>query len=373
MFRLYDGTNVKSIFIVFLVIFCVSCSMVPSSGPSLKNMSNTAGALSSADYAVVKLRLSSINQLNGNKKKIENTFEDTRPSQVLNVGSKIVITVWESSELGILATTGLQGIPQELEVDQRGVIFFPFAGEINVTGLTLFELSEKLKTILEGRAVEPQIQVQFNDDSNLKVTVMGQVNEPGSFSIPSRGYKILEVIAIAGGTKQPSYESEVIHLRKGHVSKLRMEDIILKSENNINISPMDFIHVFHRPKSFSALGAVEEQSKQLFSKENLSLMEALAQSGGLKDELADAGAVFLFRFESLEKLNLLNIPIPEVRYPDGLPTIYTLDFNEPNAFFLASSFSMRDRDVLFVSNASGAEFKKFAEIVLAPFVTMKKL
>lgn len=369
--------NVKHYFLLILVFLCSACSLIPSSAPRFKELTPTSNqTITVDDFAVIKLDLSLINHLSpdretklfDNKKNIAQKM-----NQTLQIGSKIVITVWEPSELGVFASTGLQGSPQKLEVNSDGEIFFPFVGKIPVLHLTLFELSENLEGLLKGKAIEPQIQIQFNDENNVKLTVMGEVNTPGTYSIPSSGYKLLEAIAVAGGAKSPSHESEVVLLRGNEIIKMRMEDILSFPSNNINIIAKDIIHLYYRPKSFSALGAVEDQSKQLFTKENLNLTEALAQAGGLKDELADAGAVFLFRFEPEDKLRGFGVTIPESKYPKGFPTIYTLDFNDPKALFLASSFPMENSDILFVSTATGAEFKKFAEIVLAPFITIKKL
>ena len=46
---------------------------------------------------------------------------------------------------------------------------------------------------------------------------------------------------------------------------------------------------------------------------------------------------------------------------DGMPRV-----NHPQAFFLAGSFLMQDKDILYVANAPGAEFRKFVTTILSP-------
>lgn len=98
----------------------------------------------------------------------------------------------------------------------------------------------------------------------------------------------------------------------------------------------------------------------------MSLAEALAQSGGLNDRLADAGGVFLFRFESPLRLHNAQIKKPKKLYGNLAATIYRLDFKQPQAFFHASSFLLQDKDIIYVANAPAAEFNKFMSTVVLP-------
>ena len=46
-----------------------------------------------------------------------------------------------------------------------------------------------------------------------------------------------------------------------------------------------------------------------------------------------------------------------------IPVVYRLTMRDPKTYFLARSFKMRDKDVLYVANASGAELQKFLTLV----------
>ena len=50
--------------------------------------------------------------------------------------------------------------------------------------------------------------------------------------------------------------------------------------------------------------------------------------------------------------------------PDGMiPVIYRIDMKNPTTFFAAQSFPVRNKDVIYVSNAPLADFQKFVSVV----------
>jgi polysaccharide export outer membrane protein len=71
--------------------------------------------------------------------------------------------------------------------------------------------------------------------------------------------------------------------------------------------------------------------------------------------------------------------IPATQFTDSLgrvPTIYRLDMSDPGAFLVAQGFMVKNKDVIYVANASSTEFGKFLNImvqVLYPIVNGKLL
>lgn len=82
-------------------------------------------------------------------------------------------------------------------VDSDGDIDFPILGKIHVAGMTRKELTEYLKQRLmdEDYIKDPIVTVQF---LNFKISVMGEVNRPGSFDISSDRITLLEALSKAG-------------------------------------------------------------------------------------------------------------------------------------------------------------------------------
>lgn len=82
-------------------------------------------------------------------------------------------------------------------VDSDGNIDFPILGKIHVAGMTRKELTTYLKQRLmdEDYIKDPIVTVQF---LNFKISVMGEVNRPGSFDISSDRITLLEALSKAG-------------------------------------------------------------------------------------------------------------------------------------------------------------------------------
>lgn len=82
-------------------------------------------------------------------------------------------------------------------VDTEGNIDFPILGKVHVAGLTRSEIAAKIKGELEGQNLvkDPVVTVEF---LNLTVSVLGEVQRPGRFSIDKDRVTILDAISMAG-------------------------------------------------------------------------------------------------------------------------------------------------------------------------------
>lgn len=96
-------------------------------------------------------------------------------------------------------TGGVSGSQRVLGylVDKNGDIDFPILGKIHTSGLTRMQLTELIKEKLTGEDLlkDPIVTVQF---LNFKVSVMGEVSRPGSFTISGDRITLLEALSMAG-------------------------------------------------------------------------------------------------------------------------------------------------------------------------------
>jgi len=105
-------------------------------------------------------------------------------------------------------------------------------------------------------------------------------------------------------------------------------------------------------------GAVGAQQQIPFGTWRLSLAEAISRAGGLVDVQADPAAVFLYRGEAREVAEAMGIDVRPYEGPI-VPVIYTINLRDPAGYFLASSFEMRNKDILYASNSFSVESTKF--------------
>ena len=81
-------------------------------------------------------------------------------------------------------------------VDNDGCIDFPVLGRLKVAGMTRWELAEMVKNKLvnDGYLSDAVVTVEF---MNFKVSVIGEVNAPGTFSIEGDKVTVLQAISLA--------------------------------------------------------------------------------------------------------------------------------------------------------------------------------
>lgn len=81
-------------------------------------------------------------------------------------------------------------------VDNEGYIDFPVLGEIQVAGLNRWELAKLIKgrLISEGYLSDPVVTVQF---MNFKISVLGEVSSPGTYTIDGDKITLLQAISLA--------------------------------------------------------------------------------------------------------------------------------------------------------------------------------
>ena len=269
------------------------------------------------------------------------------PQDVLN------IIVWDHP--GLTIPTGGQRPAEEdgHRVSNKGTIFYPYVGVVEVAGKTTGQVRNVLTKRLSKYIRKPQLDVRVVGFNSQKVQVAGAVEKPDSYSITDVALMLSDVVNIAGGNNERADIQTVILTRNGvntHHNLIERyyrgnaaEDILLQN-NDIVYVPANTIH-----KVF-VMGEVETQTTLPLIDGQLTLADALASSG-VRQLTADNENIFVLRKgEDLSK-----------------PYAYHLDASEPGALILATAFQLQPLDVVFVSTASLARWGR-AMFLLLPSV-----
>ena len=115
-------------------------------------------------------------------------------------------------------------------VDSNGNIDFPVIGKMSTENKNTEELRDILKQELSKYVVNPQVAVK---NTNYKVTVLGEVNRPGTYNIPEAQTTVLGAIGLAGDL--------TIYGNRTDILVLRNTDGVISRER-IDISKADFIN-----------------------------------------------------------------------------------------------------------------------------------
>lgn len=96
-------------------------------------------------------------------------------------------------------------------VEADGTIKLPYVGRVKADGMTRIQLEEYLRNEFSAYTKEPVVNVRF---MNYKVTVMGDVARPGTFSIPNERITILEAIGMAGDLTVMGKRESILIIRE---------------------------------------------------------------------------------------------------------------------------------------------------------------
>ncbi|MDP4807278.1 MAG: polysaccharide biosynthesis/export family protein [Crocinitomicaceae bacterium] len=124
------------------------------------------------------------------------------------------------SQAGIQATQSSSAITYL--VDPNGNINFPVLGFVEVAGLTRLEATIKLQNLLSEYVDGPVVNIQIR---NFKITVLGQVQRPGTYTMPSDRVTVLEAIGMAGDLQLTGVRNNVLVVReaKGQRQEIRLD------------------------------------------------------------------------------------------------------------------------------------------------------
>jgi polysaccharide export outer membrane protein len=241
----------------------------------------------------------------------------------------------------------------------------PFAGSIQAAGRTVQEIAAEVVARLRGKANQPEVMVRRSKNTSAMVTLVGEFSSNLRIPLTPGGERVLDALAAAGGVRQPINKVTLRLTRGGRSVAMPLDMLIQDPLQNVPLRAGDVLTAQFQPLSFTALGATGRNEEIAFEAKGISLAQAMARVGGLQDGRSDAQGVFLFRFERPDALP--NWPRqPVATTVDGqVPVVYRLDLRNPASFFAIQGFEMRDKDVLYVSNAPAAELQKFLTLVFS--------
>jgi polysaccharide biosynthesis/export protein len=244
-----------------------------------------------------------------------------------------------------------------------GAISIPYAGRVPAAGRTPAEVQKTVETLLADKALNPQALVIVEKSAANAVTVAGEVVAGARIRLSPGGDRLLQVIAAAGGASAPVYETFVRLSRNGVTATIPLERLIADPAEDIYAQPGDVLTLVRVPQTFSVFGAVGRNAAITFDAETLTLSEALAKSSGLRDDLANPKGVFLFRYEPASIVRALDQPLAAGASDGASPVAYRFDFSDANSYLIADQFPVRDKDIIFVADATAAQFQKVFTLI----------
>lgn len=146
---------------------------------------------------------------------------------------------------------GEKDLPKEYQVGADGTVTFPYIHVMKVAGLEPQEVSQKIRqALIDGSILtDPSVVVSVIEYRSKTVTILGQVQKPGSFPL-SPGMTLLQVVSMAGGFTSIAQQSRVNLSRmkdgKAHTVVIDVEAIYEGTSEDIFLQSGDRIYVHER-------------------------------------------------------------------------------------------------------------------------------
>lgn len=289
----------------------------------------------------------------------EAVIEDVEVIRALDV---LEIVVWENTQPSLYGGAGGPTSLGAKQVDLSGHVFIPQIGRIKVAGLAVEELRLSLTDRLSEMTPEPQVELFLGSAGSNTVKVFGVTGAIGEFPIQFNTRTLSGLLANTPVGGFDPDNSRITIRRDTESSSTWMSDVFNNPDADIALKGGDILLIESDPRSFISLGAVGSATIVEFQERNLSLLTALAQIGGINPATADPTGVFVLRSETSEILAQV-APDADERVER---VAYVMDLTQPQSFFLAENFQIRDNDIIYVSQAPYVQFLKVIGSIAPP-------
>ena len=143
-------------------------------------------------------------------------------------------------------------------VNNKGEIEIPLIGKIKAEGLTTSTLKDTIQLRINQFYKMPTVDVRY---ANFKVTVLGEVFKPGTYTVPNEKVTILDALGLSGDLTIFGKRENVLLIRDSSDKKVMVRMNL--NSNNIISSPYyylkqnDIVYVEPRNEKIAILDAVQ--------------------------------------------------------------------------------------------------------------------
>ena len=317
------------------------------------------------------------------------TADDMKSNYQYKIGNSDIlsITIWDHPEL--TAPNGENGFAGHM-VGNDGKFYFPYAGKIQAQGKTANQVRRELESKLQSFITKPQVSVSLANFRSQKVYTSGAVVTPSTLMVNDSPMTVRDAISKSGGVKPFEYTGYATLARNNQnisIDLNRMlkyndnrQNFILRNGDRLNIIERDEAEKaeildpiklrFEMDKERSIARLKKELERELKSEqakvfvmgevlkpgsvkyqveEGMTLAEAINDAGSFKEETVNPKGTFVIRKESES---------------DKIPTVYQLPLASVQSMFFAEQFTVRPRDIIYVTAAPATRWNRILNQML---------
>ena len=269
------------------------------------------------------------------------TFGIVDPNYNIGAGDQIIVMLWGESQFR-----------QEFTIDREGYVFLPEVGQVFVNGLNLealekkfFQILSKVYSTLNPVSGRPTtfMDVSLGDLRPLRVIVLGEVSQPGAYSV-SPSTSLSSSLYYFNGPVTSGSLRDIRLLRKDKlIGKIDFYDYLLygKVPDDLRLQMDDIIFIPGRGKTVTIKGEIKRQG-----------IYELKEKEKLKDLIEIAGGFTVTAY--LNRLQVSRIVPKDKRISTGMDRMI-LDIDLNNIFINEDDIELIDGDTINVFPISEKE------------------
>ena len=306
---------------------------------SLKEIALTAG-LSESDKSFALIKLT--RKANDYRLTAEQLFDLEAPEIIIQDNDQIDIEVIKNEATNVRTVVG-----------SKGNILLPNVGRIYALNRTIDDLHEEISSILKGKGIKPNFQLELNKFASKKAYIVNK--NANSIVVPlTNSNSTLRQLLLENNSSsiiQPGDGLSVITLkRNGQVFQMTTEQILDPKAPKIWVADQDHIEIenlTYKPGQVFALsGAGNAQMVPIFPSRRETLADILfTKNGALNNLMAKRSEVYLLRGQN-----------PSVAY--------YLDAQNVSRILVAAKTELRPNDIVYVADRPIISFSRtLSEII----------
>ncbi len=224
----------------------------------------------------------------------------------------------------IVSVYGYSERKYNLTVNEQGEVYIPNVGPILVSGLSIDQADEKIKSRLAStiykaiKSGQTKVQITLGKIKSIRVTVIGQAKKPGTFTVSSLTTLFNMLYLCGGPTSIGSYRA--IEIIRGNTVKrvADLYDFLVNGnqKDNIILQEGDVVRIPYYKNRVNISGRVKREGKfEMLDSESFN--DLLRYCGGFTDD-AYRGAVTVIRItDSTKKIIDLQFALYGSFKPNG--------------------------------------------------------
>jgi polysaccharide biosynthesis/export protein len=277
-------------------------------------------------------------------------------SYEIQPGDTLLVTVWDHPELTAPAGTQQSAASNGRLVYPDGTMFYPYVGTLKVQGMTIEELRRTLTSRLAKYLRDPQVDVGVTGNGG-QVVLEGAFTNTAPQGVSTVPLTVSKAVGAGGINVEQADLSGLTLIRDGRRYNIDLDRINRQEgASDIYLKPGDRLYLpFNDRKQVYVLGEVLRPQALTFKTSDMSLTQALGRAGGLNQVTSNGDEVYVIRGIDASQL---------AKASGSAATVYHLGAKSASAFALASSFSLRAGDVVFVGPAGITRWNRFLSQLL---------